>query len=151
MSTVLVVAPIVVANWSVITAAVTAAVSAAGYTMIQHAHTNLSEQTSQREVIDVDNSEILENAAGTDQQIVVQRDGVTATFKRDPHGTLQLCVEGNHLSKSQLRAIGEDLIGRVTQQYAYHRLVTELKNRGMQIVDEEVTESESVKIRVRNW
>jgi hypothetical protein len=151
MSTVLVVAPIVVANWSVITAAVSAAISVSGFTMIQHESANLSTSTKTKEVIDVDNSEILTNAAGTDESIVVQRDGVTATFQRDPTGGLQLCMEGNHVSKSQLRAIGEELLGRVTQQYAYHRIVTELKNRGMQIVDEEVTETESVKIRVRNW
>jgi hypothetical protein len=60
-------------------------------------------------------------------------------------------MEGDRVSKTQLRAIGEDLLGRVTQQYAYHRIVSELKNRGLTIVDEEMTETESVKIRVRNW
>jgi hypothetical protein len=39
----------------------------------------------------------------------------------------------------------------VTQQYAYHRIVTELKQRNMTIVDEHVSEDQTVKIRVRNW
>jgi hypothetical protein len=42
------------------------------------------------------------------------------------------------------------LIGRVTQQYAYHRIVTELKERNMVVLQEEVAEDKSVRIRVRN-
>lgn len=153
MSTVLVVAPIVVANWSVITAAVSAAIATTGFTAIQNSVTDLRSQgkTKTRETIEVDNSEVLNDSFGTDESIIVQRDGITATFKRDSSGALQLCMEGEHVTKSQLRAIGEELLGRVTQQYAYHRIVSELKNRGLTIAHEEMTESESVKIRVRNW
>lgn len=153
MSTVLVVAPIVVANWSVITAAVSAAIATTGFTAIQNSVTDLRSpgKTKTRETIEVDNSEVLNDSFGTDESIIVQRDGITATFKRDSSGALQLCMEGKHVTKSQLRAIGEELLGRVTQQYAYHRIVSELKNRGLTIVHEDMTESESVKIRVRNW
>ena len=153
MSTVLVVAPIVVANWSVITAAVSAAIATTGFTAIQHSASELRSQAKAktREMIEVDNSEVLDDSFGTDESIVVERDGITATFKRDSNGALQLCMEGQQVTKSQLRAIGEELLGRVTQQYAYHRIVSELKNRGLTIVDEEMTENESVKIRVRNW
>jgi len=153
MSTVLVVAPIVVANWPMITAAVTAAIATTGFTSIQHNASSVSAlmKSKTRETIEVDESEILADSFGTEESIVVERDGITATFKRDAKGALQICMEGERVSKSQLRAIGEDLLGRVTQQYAYHRIVSELKNRGLTIVDEEMTETESVKIRVRNW
>ena len=153
MSTVLVVAPIVIANWPMITAAVTAAIATSGFTAIQHEASNIASQmkSKTRETIEVDDSEVLTDTFGTEEAIVVERDGLTATFKRDSKGTLQICMEGDRVSKAQLRAIGEDLLGRVTQQYAYHRIVSELKNRGLTIVDEEMTETESVKIRVRNW
>ncbi len=153
MSTVLVVTPIVVANWSAITAAITAAVAAAGFTAVQQEASLIRgvDSTVTREDIEVDESEILDDAVGTDQKVVVERDGVRATFSRDARGGLRLCMEGKHLSKAQLRQLGEDLLGRVTQQYAYHRIVTELKNRKMTIVDEQMTENQSVKIRVRNW
>ena len=42
-------------------------------------------------------------------------------------------------------------MGRVTQQYVYNRVVNELNDRQMTIVGEEVTEDQSVKIRVRNF
>lgn len=151
MSTVMVIAPIVIANWPAITTAVAAAVGVSGFTVVQHATQNLSQRAKVREVIDVDESEILSGSTGTGESIVVEKDGVQAIFRRDARGGLQVCVEGDNKSKAELRKIGEELLGRVTQQYAYHRIVTELQNRGMAIIDEQVTNSESVKIRVRNW
>jgi len=152
MSTVMVITPILIANWPAITAAVAAAVGAMGFASIQEGHvsTGLGSATN-REEIEVEDSEILEAAAGTAEEIVVERDGVRATFSRDARGALRLCLEGGGLSKAQLRKLGNELIGRVTQQYAYHRIVTELKQRNMTIVDEQVTKDQTVKIRVRNW
>ena len=136
MSTILVVTPILVASWPAITAAVTAAVGTMGFSIAQDAVSLVSAGSGMtREDIEIDDSEILEDAVGTDQKIVVQRDGIRATFSRDPSGGLRLCMEGQGTSKSQLRKLGEELLGRVTQQYAYHRIVTELKNRNMTIVD----------------
>ena len=153
MSTVLIVAPIVVASWPAITAAVTAAIGTLGFTLVRaEVHSSVQQKARMnREIIEVEESEILAGATGVAQQLVVERDGVRATFSRDARGALKLCVEGDHLSKSELRAIGEELIGRVTQQYAYHRIVTELKERNMTVVDEQLTTEQSVKIRVRNF
>ena len=153
MSTVLVVTPILIASWPAVSAAVTAAVATMGFTIAHDAVSGSSSTHSQsaREEIDVEDSEILQDAVGTDAEIVVERDGIRATFSRDARGGLRLCMEGKGMSKSQLRELGEELLGRVTQQYAYHRIVTELKERNMTIVDEQMTEEQSVKIRVRNW
>ena len=153
MSTVMVITPILIANWPAITAAVAAAVGAMGFASIQEGEITscISSTTRNREEIEVEDSEILEAAAGTGEEIVVERDGVRATFSRDARGALRLCMEGGGLSKAQLRKLGEELIGRVTQQYAYHRVVTELKQRNMTVVDEQVTADQTVKIRVRNW
>jgi hypothetical protein len=153
MSTVMVITPILIANWPAITAAVAAAVGAMGFASIQEGQvsTGMRGTTANREEIEVEDSEILEAAAGTAEEIVVERDGVRAAFSRDARGALRVCMEGGGLSKAQLRKLGDELIGRVTQQYAYHRIVTELKQRNMTIVDEQVTADQTVKIRVRNW
>ncbi len=153
MSTVLIVTPIIIANWSLITTAITAAVGSLGYA-IAKSGVDASRQTSQtlnRAEIEVADSEILAEAGGTGQEVVVERDDIKATFSRDARGALRVCVEGRGHSKSQLKQIGEELIGRVTQQYVYHRVVTELKQRNMTIVDEAVEADRTVKIRVRNW
>lgn len=122
-----------------------------GFAAMEDARSTASRNTRTREEIEVEDSEILQDAGGTAEEIAVERDGVRAVFQRDARGALRVCMEGTGHSKAELRRIGEDLIGRVTQQYAYHRIVTELKERNMTIVDEQMTQDKSVKIRVRNW
>jgi hypothetical protein len=152
MSTVMIIAPIVIANWSAISAAVVGAVGVLGFSAVNEGVTaSRSVKETNRAEIELDESEILEGTGGTGEEIVVVRDDVRAVFSRDARGALKVCVEGQGRTKSELRAIGEELIGRVTQQYVYHRVVTELGNRHMAIVSEEVTEDQTVKIRVRNW
>ena len=152
MSTVMVIAPIVIANWSVISAAVMGAIGTIGFTAVrENIEQEARETSANRAEIELEESEILESASGSGEEIVVERDGVRAVFGRDPRGALKVCVEGPGFSKSQLKQMGEELIGRVTQQYVYNRVVTELSDRHMTVVSEEVSADHTVKIRVRNW
>lgn len=153
MSTVIVLTPILITSWPVITATVTAAVASMGYAIAKHGEleSQSQSQTTTRAEIEVEDSEILEEATGTAEEIVVEREGIRATFSRDARGALKVCMEGRGHSKAELRKIGQELIDRVTQQYVYHRVVSELKERNMAIVDEEVAEDRTVKIRVRSW
>ena len=157
MSCVVVISPLVIAGWPIISAAVTGAVASMGFNIIQSAsaaensHMELRNQVqgTTRVNIELEDSEILQESAGA-EQIVVERDGVRAIFTRDERGALKLCMEGEAVSKSELKRIGEELINRVTQQFVYNRVVTELKQRNMTIVDEQVSADRTVKIRVRN-
>lgn len=152
MSTVLVVTPLVIANWPAIAAAVSAAVGTMGFALARTAAQASGSShlaCTNRAQIDLQESEILPSAEGTAQSLTVERDGIRAIFSRDPRGTLRVCVEGAGYSKSELQRIGEELVGRVTQQYVYHRIVTELKERRMTIVGEQVEADRTVKIRVR--
>jgi hypothetical protein len=152
MSTVLVLTPIIIANWPAITAVVTAAVGTMGFSAVQAAAAEQSKVAgATREEIEVDNSEILANTAGRGEEIVVEREGLRAVFTRDARGALRVCMEGKGRSKAELRKIGQELVDRVTQQYVYHRVMTEMKQRNMHVVSEEVAEDRTVKIRVRNW
>jgi len=151
MSCVLVVAPLIIGGWPVITAAVTAAVGSLGFTLVKSAESCAVEGSIKNTAeIEVENSEVLQNAAATGEQLVIERAGVSVTFSRDRHGALKLCVEGEGHSKAELKKIGQEVLDRVTQQYVYHRVITELKDRNMAIVDEEVSQDRTVKIRVRN-
>jgi hypothetical protein len=153
MSTVLVVTPLVIAGWPILTAAISAAVGTLGFAVAQHDAGPQRRQirdAKNRAEIEVEDSEILAGTGGTGEEMVVERDGIRAVFSRDSRGALKLCLEGHELSKAELRRLGEELIGRVTQQYAYHRVISELKDRRMNIVDERVGEDQTIKIRVRN-
>ena len=157
MSSVLVVTPLVVAGWPILTAAITAAVGTLGFAVAHRdagpRHRSMRERSgvsTSRAEIELEESEILAGTAGTGEELVVERDGIRAVFSRDARGALKLCLEGQGLSKAELRQLGEDLVGRVTQQYAYHRVITELKERGMDILDQRVNEDQAITIRVRN-
>jgi hypothetical protein len=153
MSSVLVVAPLVVASWPLLSAAITAAVSTMGFAAAQNregVHILQATDPKIRAEIELEDSEILAGTGATGEQMVVERDGIRAVFSRDARGALKLCVEGSGQSKAELKRIGEALVGRVTQQYAYHRLVSELKERQMTILQERVGEDQAIHIRVRS-
>jgi len=154
MSTVIIVAPLVVTSWPLIVSAITASVSALGYAVaaneVQLHKDECRENERVSEEIVLENSEILASARNRNETLVVEKGNIKAVFHRDARGTLRLSMEAVGLSKNEIRRVGEELIGRVTQQYAYNRLVTEMKERGMTIVEESVEEDDTVRIRVRN-
>ncbi|HEY8749706.1 MAG TPA: DUF1257 domain-containing protein [Tepidisphaeraceae bacterium] len=154
MSSVVVITPLIIAGWPVITAAVTAAVASMGFNVVTSAASEApvieKVKTTTRAEIDVEDSEVLQGVAIADGRLVVERDDVRIIFTRDARGALRLCVEGESHSKAELKKIGQEVLGRVTQQYVYHRIVTELQQHNMAIVDEQVAADHTVKIRVRN-
>jgi hypothetical protein len=152
MSSILVVTPLVVASWPLMSAAITAAVGTMRFAAAQNQGARVRQiiDPKTRAEIEVEDSEILAGSAGSGEQMIVERDGIRAIFSRDPRGALKLCIEGTGQSKAELKRIGETLVGRVTQQYAYHRLVSELKERQMTILDERVGNDQAIHIRVRS-
>src|SRR3954471_22505850 len=152
MSTVLVVTPLIIAAWPTLTAAISAAVGTMGFAVTQKATPQVRElqDAVNRTEIELDNTEILEGSEALGETLTVEREGLRAVFSRDARGALKLCLEGSHLTKEQLHELGETLVGRVTQQYVYHRVVSELKEREMAIVEERVADDQTIKIRVRH-
>src|SRR4051794_18209697 len=109
MSAVIVVTPLVIGSWPAIAAAVTAAGSTMGFVSVQDdVRRQIQADEKTRTEIEVEDSEVFDE--GMPQDIVVERDGVRARFSHDENGALKLCLEGDHLSKSELRGIGEELI-----------------------------------------
>ena len=94
MSTVMVVAPLVIANWSAISAAVVGAVGIMGFSTVNEA-VAASRQVRQpnRAEIELEESEILDGTGGSGEEIVVERGDVRAIFTRDARGALKVCVE----------------------------------------------------------
>lgn len=155
MSTVIVVTPLIIAGWPLLTAAIAGAIGSMGFSMAQNVGSTIGRVSSRRSnttraEIEVDDAEILAEAGNTGEQLVVERDGIRAAFSRDARGALKLCVEGEAYTERQLREIGEQLIGRVTQQFVYHRLMSELQEQQMEVVEQRMEEDQSITIRVRN-
>jgi len=127
-----------------------------GFTVLDEAHHALNQgharETGPRIVeMEVPQSEVVTGTLGRDQQIRLTRDGFTAVFARDPRGRATFCVSGEGHTEEELRAIGEELGGRMVQQYVLQKLKTELSGRGMNLVEETVDENQAIRLTVRHW
>ncbi len=158
MSAVSILTPVVVAAWPVFTAAVAAAATSMGYTVLADTANKLGEiktkaasKAAKQVELQVANTELVTGQLGRDQQISVTRGGVTETFSRDARGHAKLCVTGMGQTEEALRALGEELSQRVVQQYVYQRLIDECRARQFIIVEEEVEANKSIRLKVRHW
>ena len=156
MSCVCILTPVVIAAWPAFSAAVVAAASSLGYTIvqegIQQSQTSRVSETGERRVnLEIEQSEIVTNQLGRDQRIQVTRGGVTVTFSRDARGKASICVTGPGHSDEELRVIGEELSRRVVQKYVHRRLMDEIHARQFVIVEEEVDENNAIRLKVRHW
>jgi len=155
MSCVCILTPIVIAAWPTFSAAVVAAATSLGYQVVseasKHRHTAVANESTGRVNLEIAQSELVTNQLGRDQRLVVTREGVTITFSRDARGKAALCVTGNGQSDEVLRALGEELSGRVVQHYVYQKLMDEMRSRGFVVVEEENDANHSIRLKVRHW
>ena len=155
MSPVCILAPVVIAAWPAFSAAVVAAATSLGYQVASEVNTQASSATAQNKSnlvrLEIERSEVVTSQLGRDQRIAVTRNGVTVTFSRDARGKASLCVTGTDQDKEELRALGEELSQCVVQQYVYQKLMDEMRTRGFNVVEEEVSEDRSIRLKVRHW
>ena len=149
MSTVCVLTPIVIGSWPAIASAVVGVASSMGFTVLAPQDARETASTKKRVETDIPNSEIIDEMLDRGQKIRIQKDDVIIEFGRDERGACTVCVTGEKHSKAELEQIGEDVAGRVVQQFAYHKLMTELKARKYRVVEESVESDESIQVRVR--
>lgn len=96
----------------------------------------------------LNNSAELASGLSVGQSMRFKGDGVSVVFSIDENGRALVRASGTG-SDDELRELGERLANRIVQQYAYHRVVTEMRERNMNIVEEEVEEDGTVRMRVR--
>ncbi len=135
------------AAWPAIVGAATTAASVLGFALASS-----KEKVEAADAIEVDisleTSESVTASLAVGEELVFTRQGVQIKFFRDVEGCAGIRVHG-HMKEDELRQIGEDFAKRIVQQYAYHQLVTELKNRNLNITDELVEEDGTVRLHVR--
>jgi hypothetical protein len=156
MSCVCILTPVVIAAWPAFSAAVVAAATSLGYTIISEGAKELQTgkvtQTGQHGInLEIEQSEIVTNQLGRDQRIRVTRQGVTVTFSRDARGKASICVTGDGYTNDELRTMGEELSQRVVQKYVHQRLLDEIKVRQFVVVEEEVDQNQAIRLKVRHW
>ena len=156
MSVVFVVVPMVAAGWPIISAAIGSACAALGYSLAKQ-----NEAAAERETVPIGplqqsiememaNAEVIGDALVREQVLQYEKDGVLATFKKDARGHLTLHVGGTR-SEAELAAVGQQILNRVRQQFAYERVKQELTERGYTLVEEQVEANENIRISVRRF
>ncbi len=149
MSCVVVLAPIVIASWPVLASAVVSAAASAGFRVVKDPAK--APQKAKRKVdLAMQNADVVADSMAPDQKIIVEKDGVTVTFSRDARGRFSTCAQGD-ASDEELRKIGEDLSGRVIQQYVYKKLAQELGQSGFSTVSEEKAADGAIRLHVRRY
>lgn len=128
-------------------AAVTSAAASAGFRVMKEEKKSWLKKKTTTELT-MENLDVVADTLSHNSKIVVEKDGVTVIFTRDGRGHFKTCVEG-HLSKEELTKIGEELAGKVVQNYVYRRLSTELENQGFITLDEERGPDDSIQLHVR--
>lgn len=149
MSAILVLTPIVISSWPAISAAVMGAAASMGFAASGAAAEREREKSKRCTAeTEIENSEIFAESMNKGEKIVLTRDDLVIEIGQDARGSCAVKVTGDRKER-ELRKIGEDVAGRIVQQFAYHKLMTELKRRNYQIVQEDVMQDESIQVRVR--
>lgn len=95
----------------------------------------------------VNNTEEVSSGLSMGDKMVFRGKDVMLVFYLDEDGRATVRVSGNQ-SEEELRRLGDTMAKKVVQQFAYHRIVTEMRERNMNIVEEEV-EDGTVRMLVR--
>jgi hypothetical protein len=155
MSCVCILTPVVIAAWPAFSAAVVAAATSLGYTIVEEGikqQSSTTVKTGQHAInLEIEQSEIVTNQLSRDQRIRVTRQGVTVTFSRDARGKASICVTGEGYTDEELRTLGEELSQRVVQKYIHQRLLDEIRARQFVVVEQEVDENQAIRLKVRHW
>ena len=156
MSTILILTPVIIGSWPAITAAVAGAAAALGLVVKESVNDLVEENKVSDEVkteveVELSESEILAQNVATGNEIVLVKDNVELKVRRDERGRCVVCASGIGKSKAALKQIAEEFSQKMTQCFVYNRVASEVKNKGFQIINEEVMEDESVRIHVRRW
>ena len=154
MSAVIIMTPVVIAAWPVISAAVVATVGAMGYSAVSGITNKQNQLNSDIEKsinIELSNSDVVGDTMKREEELIFSKDDISIKFHKDLRGKLQICVTGTNRPDSELKRIGEEISNKVTQQYIYNKVISELKAGDFSIVEQDVGEDESIHIQVRNW
>lgn len=157
MSTTLIIAPIIIGSWPAISGAAVGAAAALGFALTKEAQALKAELHGESQVgceeveISMENSEIIKENLHAGQEMVFSKDNVTLRITRDERGRCVVCASGLGRTKTELETMAEQFSQKLTQCFTYNRVMTELKNKNFNVVNEEVMTDESVRIHVRRW
>ena len=154
MGAVLILTPVIIGSWPVISAAVAGAAAAMGLMVSESVKETVKESQSDAEQsveLELSDSKVLTESMATDQEIVLTKGTIELRVKRDERGRCSVCAKGTGHSEIELKKVAEEFTQKLTQCFVYDKVMRELKSKDFHVVNEEVSEDESIRIHVRRW
>lgn len=154
MSTIIILTPLIIGSWPVISAAVVAAAVGLGMNVnevVQEIRQENRVDVDQIVEVELENSEILASQVASGKEMVLTKDGITIRISRDERGQCKVCAEGKGYSKVELKNFAEEFTQKLTQCFVYNKTVTELKAKNFKMINEEVAEDGTIRVHVRRW
>jgi hypothetical protein len=154
MGIVIVLTPVVIGSWPIITAAVTAAAAGLGLTVSEEVLEALHQEqqnTEQQVEVELEESQVLAENVASGKELVLTKEGITLKVTRDARGQCKICASGKGYTQAELKQLAEQFSQKVAQCFVYNRTVTELKRHNFQTVNEDVTEDGTIRVHVRRW
>jgi hypothetical protein len=157
MSAIIILTPVVIASWPAIAAAVAGAASAVGL-MVGGAvkdsvkgAAHQEEKVEQSVEMELADSNVLVKDLAREKEIVLTKGDIELRVSRDERGRCKVCAKGKGRSHAELKQLTEQFVQKMTQCFIYNRVASELKNKGFQMVNEEVMEDQTIRMHVRRW
>ena len=150
MSGIVVVSPLLLAA-PVVMAAATAAASSLGFTICSGRVDELRETSEEDTVVGFDVTE----ASGLKE--LLQQQGPLALKRPDALVLIREKGSGVHMEvrgrapEVELETVGRELLQSINQHYAYDRVMSDLKSRGFESLEEEVEEDGTIRLKLRRW
>ena len=152
MSCVFVIVPIVAGSWTAICSVAGVAAGVLGYKKLSQAALEKGkEEEESREKIELEDkySNLLFSEMQAEEELCFEKEGIRILVTRNYRGHLKIKVYGEGKTKQELQKEAERFLNLVRRQFVYQKVMEEMKNKGFQVVKEEVEESGRIKIRLR--
>lgn len=141
-----IVIPVAGVVWPIVATAAAAAAVSMGFAAVGQ---RVEAQTGTTVDLNLSTAEQVAQDVALGEELVFTKDDVQVRIGRDNRGKMYVKVHGDSQTKAELAALGEEFCQRIAQQYAYHRLITELKQRNFNVVDQTVETDGTVRVKVR--
>lgn len=149
-------APLAIVEWPLLCATAAGIASSLGYCVLKDAKQTEELEIQQKEMensveISLEKSHILGENLARGSSFILQKDDITTVFKRTTDGGCSVHVSGKNKTDQELRAIGDQLVNKITQQYTYNKVITELKKKGFSVDHEELSQDQTIRIQVSKY
>ncbi len=148
--------PAVVSVWPAVVGAATAAAAALGFATVQATQEErvLAQGQVQDAAVTEVNLSVSQGEAVTEnlssgQEVHFRGEGVDLIFRRNARGRVEVRVRGMGKTRQELETIGQVFCRKLAQNYAYHRVMTKLRQQHFHIENENVEEDGAVHIQAR--